>query len=120
MKPAIVLYARDIAVTRGFYESLGLTFAEERHGDGPIHFSHDFQGIVLEIYPLKDGVKTSLYEGIALVFYVDDLAKALKRLEPTCGPSKTLPRVSAARTASVRDPDGRIVRLIEHDRHAIP
>lgn len=112
MNPAIVLYARDIVVTRTFYESLGLTFTEERHGDGPTHFSHDFQGIVLEIYSLRDGVEVSPYEGIALVFYVDDIAKVLKLLEPTCGPLKTLPRVSTARTASFRDPDGRIIRLI--------
>ena len=34
-----------------FFEALGLTFQEEKHGKGPTHFSCELNGQVLEIYP---------------------------------------------------------------------
>jgi hypothetical protein len=34
-----------------FFEALGLTFQNEKHGDGPAHVSCERNGQVLEIYP---------------------------------------------------------------------
>lgn len=47
----LVLYAADIERSRHFYEGLGLEMTEERHGDGPRHFSCSFGSTVFEIYP---------------------------------------------------------------------
>lgn len=37
-----------------FFEALGLTFQEEKHGKGPTHFSCERNGYVLEIYPGRE------------------------------------------------------------------
>jgi hypothetical protein len=34
-----------------FYEALGLTFTEEQHGAGPVHFACEQEGFVIELYP---------------------------------------------------------------------
>lgn len=52
----IVLRSDQLQVTRGFYEALGLSFVEEKHGHGPVHLSATTQsGTVLELYPLSNG-----------------------------------------------------------------
>ena len=37
-----------------FYSKLGLVFAKEKHGNGPIHFASVLNGLVFEIYPCKE------------------------------------------------------------------
>jgi len=49
----VALRCGDIERSRGFYELLGLTFAEEKHGDGPRHLSTELDGVVLELYPRR-------------------------------------------------------------------
>ena len=51
----LVLRCRDIDVSRGFYEQLGLVFEREQHGSGPVHYAAVFAGMVFELYPLKEG-----------------------------------------------------------------
>lgn len=48
-----VISASDPEETQRFFESLGLVFQDEKHGDGPRHVSCERKGNVLEIYPLK-------------------------------------------------------------------
>lgn len=116
IKPAIVLYARDITATRKFYEIFDLRFVEEQHRQGPVHCVHDFQGIVLEIYPLKSAGSLEPNDAFALVFSSHDFDKIVTDLELARGHAilvKTGLGEAAMRTASTRDPDGRLVRLIE-------
>ncbi len=48
----LVLYTSDVAGCQAFYESLGLVFTAERHGNGPKHVAASLAGgSVLEIYP---------------------------------------------------------------------
>lgn len=48
----LVIKSKDIEKTRTFLSSFGLVFVEEKHGEGPIHFSTtSSDGKVLEIYP---------------------------------------------------------------------
>lgn len=35
----LVLYVTDLKRSHRFYSDLGLTLFEERHGDGPVHYS---------------------------------------------------------------------------------
>jgi lactoylglutathione lyase len=51
----LVLRCKDVEVTRGFYEQLGLTFVEEKHGAGPQHYASERGGFVLELYPAAEG-----------------------------------------------------------------
>lgn len=47
----IVLRTSNLDNTLRFYNLLGLSFNEEKHGNGPIHYSCTLDDIVLEIYP---------------------------------------------------------------------
>ena len=40
-----------------FYQSLGLTFTEEQHGKGPLHYSAPLGDGIIEIYPLRPTTK---------------------------------------------------------------
>ena len=51
----LLLRCKDIEVTRRFYEQLGLTFVEEKHGTGPQHYAWESDGFVLELYPAAEG-----------------------------------------------------------------
>ena len=50
----IVLRCADLDMTRNFYEDLDIEFNEERHGQGPRHFSTQFGSAVLELYPANE------------------------------------------------------------------
>ena len=50
----LVIKAPDIEAVRSFFETFGLEFVEEQHGDGPKHYatvSKPGGCSVLEIYP---------------------------------------------------------------------
>ncbi|WP_372365337.1 VOC family protein [Candidatus Uabimicrobium sp. HlEnr_7] len=56
----IVIKTPDIKKTKAFYELLGLSFEQEKHGSGPIHFSCAIQQCIFEIYPTnKTGCHTT-------------------------------------------------------------
>lgn len=48
-----VLRTDDIEAMKRFLENFGLTFVEEQHGDGPVHYSCETGEKVFEIYPRK-------------------------------------------------------------------
>lgn len=46
----VVLRCEDLATSLRFYERLGLSFVEEQHGGGPVHFASELpSGLVLEL-----------------------------------------------------------------------
>lgn len=48
----LVLYVHSLELVKEFYELLGFTMAQEKHGNGPTHYSTVLkEGIVLELYP---------------------------------------------------------------------
>ncbi|WP_437729355.1 hypothetical protein [Sorangium sp. So ce861] len=47
----IVLRCSDLGASLRFYERLGLSFAEEKHGEGPVHYSARAGHVLLELYP---------------------------------------------------------------------
>lgn len=116
--PAIVLYARDPVATRQFYETVGLSFVAEKHGDGPVHYACDFQGIVLEIYPLRPGVVAKPCNTVAIILFVAEFEKALagvKAMDIKPGPISVYVETDGLRAVNVHDPDGLLVRLLERD-----
>ncbi len=51
-----VLRTNEVEKTLEFYQTLGLTFVQEQHGNGPVHYACESNGNVFEIYPQgKDG-----------------------------------------------------------------
>lgn len=103
----VVIRARDLQASRRFYEALGLSFTEERHGRGPAHLACDLGGQVLELYPRRsDADDTS---AVRLGFTVASLRGTLEELERH-GAGVTSRETSSA---VVRDPDGHAVELRE-------
>lgn len=50
-KNTYVVYDSDIDRLKLFLESFGLSFVEEKHKNGPRHYSSSKDKLVLEIYP---------------------------------------------------------------------
>jgi len=59
----IVIYCEDIHLCKQFYEMFGLSFTEEKHGVGPIHFSSKLNGVLLELYPAGNKEKSKVRLG---------------------------------------------------------
>src|SRR5262249_9742714 len=51
----LVLPTADLAGSLRFYEALGLQFAREQHGNGPVHYACELADTVLQLYPAKPG-----------------------------------------------------------------
>lgn len=47
----VVLYVPDIEEMKGFLSAYGLSFEQHQHGNGPIHYGCENNGLVLELYP---------------------------------------------------------------------
>jgi lactoylglutathione lyase len=115
---AFVLYTNDMVAKRQFYETIGLDFVEERHGEGPEHYACDLQGMILEIYPLRPGVTAKPCESVALVLFVDGFERVvagLKAMDAKPGKVGIYLAAKGLRSVSVRDPDGLLVRLLERE-----
>jgi len=99
----IVLRTSRLIELKAFYERLGMSFVEERHGEGPLHYSTMLGEVVMELYPLAaDAVEA---ETIRLGFAVTALATIVTRLRATANGLR----------AVVRDPDGRAVELYQRE-----
>jgi lactoylglutathione lyase len=104
----IVLKSGDIDKTRKFYEMLGCQFIEERHGDGPRHYSSAINDVVLEIYQGKVA-----NEGITIGFCVSDLSYIKNSLFAVGGSVITEPSPDKPYLI-IRDIDGRTIIFTEH------
>lgn len=112
----VVLYVSDLEQSARFYSALGIEFAEERHGGGPLHYSSNAgSGLVFELYPAGSKPVTRTRIG----FRFDDAAEAVAALS-----AAGWTEVSQARDLDygcvrvVRDPDGNAVELVETIRAA--
>lgn len=63
----LVLRAADPERLARFYSAFGLAFRTEKHGEGPLHWSCDLGGSVLEIYPASSRVLPALASAFACV-----------------------------------------------------
>lgn len=110
----LVIKTNSINMVKSFYELLGLTFKEERHGNGPAHYASYIGETIFEIYPLKKTktpdkstrlgftVKSGMLDCLIHTFS-DNGVKILE-----------WPKQSAfGYRAIVRDPDGRTVEIYE-------
>jgi len=86
----LILYCKDIELSKKFYSDLGMTFKEERHGDGPVHYSTEINGLVLELFPTKKEITD---EGIRIGLNV---------------------KINDHKSKFITDPDGRKVYLLDN------
>ena len=107
----LVLKTRQVKQLRLFYQTLGIEFAEEQHGKGPVHYAGRAGDVVIEVYPLPaDG--TQVDSSIRLGFVVKDLAQVVQALQGIGTKIVTPPKETTwGLQAVVRDPVGRAVEL---------
>lgn len=92
-----------------------MTFQQEQHGSGPVHWAADLDGIVLEIYPANSADEVDATARIA--FNVNDVVSVLDTLRSSDAEIiGELKRTKWGLRAVVRDSDGRSVELIQCDR----
>ena len=101
----LVVRSRDLEHSRRFYEALGLAFAAEQHGTGPLHYSSQLGTTVLELYPASLESST-----IRLGFSVTDVSATVESVRSIGGRVDREP-TAEDRSALVRDPDGNPVEL---------
>jgi hypothetical protein len=105
----IVLRTTRMESLRVFYDAIGLTFVEEQHGTGPIHYACELDGVVIELYPT---VLTET-DSTMLGFNVESLDIVLANLQ-AAGLLPDLPADTAEKGEyTFQDPDGRRVQLTE-------
>lgn len=112
----IVLRTTNIEAMLAFYGGLGLTFAQEQHGTGPIHYSTQLGDVTLEIFPAEAGQTLDRKAGGATMIgiKVESVDAVIERLngigiQPLSPPKES---VWGQRT-TVLDPDGRLIELTE-------
>ena len=102
----VVIRSADIEATVAFYQSLGFTFTDEQHGNGPRHFAVEINGLVFEIYPTRKAEDVD--RTTRLGFSLPDLYAAIHalRTQHAIVVEEPEPTAWGPRTV-VRDPDGR-------------
>jgi lactoylglutathione lyase len=112
----IVLRTGAIETMLAFYRALGLTFMQEQHGTGSIHYSTQLGDVTMEIYPAEAGQAPDRKAGGATmigikVASVDAVAETLGNMGIQM---LSAPKDSAwGRRATVLDPDGRLIELMQ-------
>jgi lactoylglutathione lyase len=109
----LVLKTNQVEQVRDFYQGLGLAFQEEKHGNGPIHFSASIQDTVVEIYPLPKAVQQA-DTTTRLGFRIENLNATIQKLKEKGG--KVVSEAQETQygyAAIVKDPDGRSVELTQ-------
>lgn len=113
----LVLGVEDLEASRAFYAALGLDLVQEKHGDGPLHFSCDMQGTVMELYPRPRETRPAR---LRLGFRVT--REVLGRLQSSLPRApRLIRRTEEVEVHLVRDPDENAIELeVSADRAAAP
>jgi len=108
----VVLRTSDPERSAAFYSRLGLKFAKERHGSGPLHFAAELSGGgVFELYPAIESASTL---GTRIGFRVTSVDSVIAALSDYPGVVVSEPRDSEwGRRAVIADPDGHKVELAQ-------
>src|SRR5258708_20783080 len=79
---SIVFYVKNLASSLAFYRALDLTFVQEQHGSGAVHYSSTSGGILLEIYPEKESEREQAHYAntLRIGFQVQSVDETLQKL----------------------------------------
>ncbi len=109
----LVLKTRQVAKLRAFYETLGISLTEEKHGRGPAHLAGHAGDVAFELYELPDD-GTAVDATTRLGFSVNTLVKVVDTLQSLGITIVSQPKSTEwGYRAVVRDPDGRAVELYQ-------
>ncbi len=100
----VVIRCKDIDVSKEFYERLGLQFIKEKHGNGPEHYSSEYECTVFELYPSNEKPT----DNTRLGFQINNLEVALQALTIS-----SEYKFNGKTIYVVVDPDGRKVEISE-------
>lgn len=104
----VVLRSSNPAALADFYSNLGLSFQQEQHGNGPVHFAAELEGCVLEIYPLRAGGPSTA--GLRLGLTVPHRAGLVETLGDAVRSQRA---TEHGLQAVVVDPDGHVVEIAQ-------
>lgn len=109
----VVIKTKDPNELVKTYEAFGLTFDYHKHGNGPMHYANQTNGVTLEIYPLPKTI-VEADNTLRLGFNVKALDLKIKKLEELgvkiiSNPSQT----EWGYSALVSDQDGRKIELTQ-------
>ena len=109
----IVLFSFDPEKTKLFYQCLGISFEQEQHGSGPVHFSSALSsGAICEIYK-----RTPSQSDDKILIEVDSIAQCIKNLQDQGFLQGQVVIVSKDQKQLIlHDPDGRPVYLLTPER----
>jgi predicted enzyme related to lactoylglutathione lyase len=112
----IVLKSSDVLHSLAFYEAFGLSFKEEIHNSGIVHYACNLGTMTIEIYPGTDGIAPNpLQSGATMLGFrvasIDDICTKLQEISDA--PLPTIQPSPGGRRAILTDPDGRKVELVE-------
>jgi lactoylglutathione lyase len=107
----VTWFSTDPQLAASFYACFGITFRQEQHGSGPVHFAFTSEGLVIELYPTKEATLPQ-GSGTMVGFQVADADNAAA-VARTNGFSiiEDVKATAMGRRVIVRDPDGRQVFL---------
>ena len=111
----IVLRCKDIKQSKKFYEMLGFTLQKEKHGNGPVHYSANINGLVLELYPSP--TKTVL-DNYRLGFSFSSLQDVIAKLDKSMS-IQAIQKLNGREYLVIRDPDGRSIELVQENTNSI-
>jgi len=103
----VVLRSQNVDKLKLFYETIGLSFVHEKHGNGPLHYSCTMGELVLELYPTMHDADTA---GIG--FCVSDIEQIIASVQQEYIYQHPIV-IEHQKRAVLRDPDGRAVYLWE-------
>lgn len=102
-----IIYTKQLLPMYDFYESLGLNFTQEKHGDGPEHFSCSItDGLVLEIYPIKNDATEHATKPYRFEFFCETIDELVKNLIKKGWQNNMSFRDNRRGTLFLVDPDG--------------
>ncbi|NNE00269.1 MAG: glyoxalase/bleomycin resistance/extradiol dioxygenase family protein [Pirellulaceae bacterium] len=106
----LVIKTHDVPKVVAFYQLLGLNFAAEQHGKGPLHYSAPLGNGIFEIYPLSSEQRSDCTTRLG--FAVADPDATVASTDDYGGrvikPGRDTPW---GYMALVSDPDGRTVEI---------
>lgn len=109
----LVLKTQRVSEMRRFYCALGVELVEEKHGNGPIHYSGRIGDTLLEVYPLADN-NTPADSTTRLGFAVEDLDHVVQAVRGAGSRVLAEPKLTTwGLRAVVCDPDDRAVELYQ-------
>lgn len=110
----LVLRSAQLEQTLRFYEIIGLTFVEEQHGAGPLHYACEMGTQVIELYPAEaeQSLNRKMGGATMLGFQVAALDDVLTQLQTIGIMPLGVPKDTPwGRQATVLDPDGRAIQI---------